>query len=87
MHLTADLDGDTDTPPVTQLRQRLGPGGHAGKMPSSVLHFGLGQAEQAEVIEVHWPGATGAVSRFTDVAPGHYHLDMATGALQRLSRP
>ena len=56
VRLTADLDGDPSTAPVTQMRQLIGIGGHGGKQHDFIVHFGLGEAEQAERIEITWPG-------------------------------
>jgi len=54
--LTADLDGDPATPAVTQMRQLIGIGGHVGKQHDFILHFGLGRAEEADRVEIRWPG-------------------------------
>lgn len=53
--VSADLDQNTDTPPVVQQRQVLGPYGHSGKQHLQHLHFGLGAAKQADKVEIHWP--------------------------------
>lgn len=74
VRLSADLDGDPSTPEVTQMRQVLGPSGHAGKQHPLTVHFGLGQAQEARLIEVAWPGQAEPV-RLESVAPGRYRLE------------
>ena len=56
VRLTADLDGDPVTPAVTQMRQLIGIGGHGGKQHDFIVHFGLGEAGQADRIQIEWPG-------------------------------
>lgn len=56
VRMTADLDGDPSTPPVTQMRQLIGIGGHGGKQHDFIVHFGLGRAVRADRIEISWPG-------------------------------
>jgi len=56
VRMTADLDGDPSTPPVTQMRQLIGIGGHGGKQHDFIVHFGLGQAARADRVEISWPG-------------------------------
>ena len=82
VHLTADLDGDPETPEVTQTRQVLGPGGHAGKQHPRTLHFGLNRADQASVVEITWPGETRPAVRLESLAAGHYRYDQSTGTLE-----
>ena len=84
--VTADTDGDPATPPVTQIRQILGPGGHAGGESPPWAHFGIGKATSASV-SIQWAGSNGSLSdsaslqAFEDVAPGTYRL-LQAGALQ-----
>jgi hypothetical protein len=50
------------------------------------LHFGLGAAERAEAITVHWP--SGQVERFPGVEAGRlYHLVEGSGAAAPLEMP
>jgi hypothetical protein len=76
--VTADVDGDPATPEVTQIRQILGPGGHAGGESPPYAHIGIGKGTSA-TISVEWAGST-AVSparpaqTFLNVTPGTYHL-------------
>jgi len=42
---------------------------------AATLHFGLGDAERVESIEVRWPG--GATRRLQDPEPNRYHLVLA----------
>ncbi|MEY3001022.1 MAG: hypothetical protein RL648_1236, partial [Verrucomicrobiota bacterium] len=76
--VTADVDGDPATPEVTQIRQILGPGGHAGGESPPWAHIGIGKGTSA-TISVEWAGST-AVSparpaqTFLNVTPGTYHL-------------
>ncbi|QXD25485.1 VCBS repeat-containing protein [Opitutia bacterium ISCC 51] len=55
VHIVADLDGDPSTPPTRQIRQALGPYGHSGKQQMIPVHAALGQADQADLIKIHWP--------------------------------
>jgi hypothetical protein len=41
--------------PVTQCRQLVGIGGHQGKQMDFAVHFGLGDAGEAERVEIEWP--------------------------------
>jgi hypothetical protein len=79
VRVIADLDGDEATAPVAQIRQVMGPHGHAGKQSDLTLHFGLGEADRARV-EVHWPGPGRHVTIFEDLAAGRYHLEQGAAA-------
>jgi hypothetical protein len=70
VRLTADLDADPATPAVTQMRQLIGIGGHGGKQQDFIVHFGLGQADRAERIEIEWPGIGVENTVLEDVTPG-----------------
>ena len=74
VRLTADLDGDPETPDVTQLRQVLGPAGHAGKQHSLTVHFGLGEADAASLVEILWPGPDAEPARLEALPAGHYTI-------------
>lgn len=72
VHIIADLDGDPSTPPSKQIRQVLGPYGHSGKQQMIPVHAGLGQAEQADLIEIHW--ANGDSLSLTDLPAGRHSI-------------
>lgn len=74
VRLTADLDRDPDTPSVTQSRQLIGPGGHAGKQSQFLVHFGLNLADAAEKIVIEWPCRNGTISTFENVPAGRYRV-------------
>ncbi len=65
---TIDLDGNPATPPVTVVRQLIGIGGHAGKQHEFLVHLPLGRSDQAERIEIYWPGS--ADPRVLEHVPG-----------------
>lgn len=71
VRVTATIDGKQ----VTQMRQLIGIGGHQGKQHEFIVHFGLGDAERAEVVEVTWPDARGSVTRLEDVAAGRHVIE------------
>lgn len=79
LSLDADLDGDPDTPDQTQIRQLIGPGGHAGKQSSFAVHFGLGAAGSATTLTITWPGRDRQVSSFSNISPGRYRLHPVHG--------
>ena len=83
--LTADLDGESATPSVTQRRQIHGPAGHAGKQSSFAIHFGLAEATQADAIVVTWPNAERSQSTFEAVPAGSYRLDQSDGDLEEVT--
>ncbi len=70
VRVTADVDGDPATPAVTQSRQLIGIGGHAGKQMEFVVHVGLGAAEKADRVEVVWPDRHGSVTVLEGVEAG-----------------
>ena len=80
-----DLDGDPATPPVTLVRQLIGPGGHAGKRSDALIHFGLGQAQSAE-IEIEWPNAAQTRTALGELRAGTYVVEQGNRAI-RLDRP
>ena len=83
VRLSADLDDDPSTPEVTQLRQVLGPAGHAGKQHILTVHFGLGKAAEAVRVEIIWAGRRGEPQVFTSVAPGKYRINQKDGSLEK----
>ncbi len=70
LRVTADTDGDPATPPVTQLRQLIGIGGHAGKQHELLIHVGLGAAKEAHV-DITWPSRTDSSTTTTLTAGRH----------------
>lgn len=68
----------------TQVRQLVGPGGHAGKQHASTIHFGLGDVERIERLEITWPDANQTIQTFENVQPGRYVLNQGE-ELERLS--
>lgn len=73
----ADLDAALSTPEVTQIRQILGPGGHAGAESPPAAHIGIGKAQSAKV-SVQWAGprppSDSRTQTFKNVTPGTYRL-------------
>lgn len=78
VRLTADLDNDPSTPDVTQVRQLLGPGGHAGKQNQFIIHFGLGEATTAKRVEVIWPNPQNTRTIIEDALAGHHQVQAAS---------
>jgi hypothetical protein len=72
-----DLDGDPNTPPVTLVRQLIGPGGHAGKRSAALLHFGLGRATGVESLTLTWPNREQTTHDFGPLPAGTYLIDQA----------
>jgi hypothetical protein len=70
VRVTADVDGDAATPAVTQSRQLIGIGGHAGKQVEFVVHVGLGAAPRAERVEIVWPDRHGSTTVLEGVGTG-----------------
>jgi len=83
VRLTSDLDNDPSTPDVVQMRQVLGPAGHAGKQHAMGIHFGLGLAKEAKLIEIIWPGSKSEPTRLESVPAGQYRLDQADQILTK----
>ena len=81
VRMAADLDGDPETPDGVQLRQVLGPVGHAGKQHMRTLHFGLGEATKARWIEVFWSGTKGDPLRLENIPAGRYRLQQSNASL------
>lgn len=79
--LSADLDQDPETPEITQMRQLVGPGGHAGKQSAFLLHFGLGAATEASNLEITWPNSQQEIVSFEKVEPGIYRLQAGSDTL------
>ena len=51
VRMTAVIGGER----VTQSRQLIGIGGHQGKQMDFAVHFGMGDATEAERVEIVWP--------------------------------
>jgi len=70
VRVTAVIDGER----VTQSRQLVGIGGHQGKQMDFVAHFGLGDADRAERVEIEWPSRRRVVTVLDEVAAGAHTL-------------
>ncbi len=70
VRVTADLDANPATPDVTQTRQLIGIGGHAGKQHEFLIHVGLGAAKEAH-IDITWPSRTHSSTTTTLPAGRH----------------
>lgn len=68
---------------TAMIRQLIGIGGHAGKQHDFLVHFGLGEHQQAETLVVEWPDKKGSTQRFEKVEAGRYRLKQG-GKLVRL---
>ena len=66
---------------MTQTQEVGGGYGHYGAQDDLVLHFGLGDACEAEV-EVRWPDGTLTVEQFT--LPGGHRFAITQGSRARL---
>jgi hypothetical protein len=73
VHLHSDAPGRERF----QSRQLIGIGGHAGKQHQFIVHFGLGAAQRADRIEIHWPAAAPRTTILRDVPPGHHTVRLA----------
>jgi len=77
VRVTADTDADPATPPVTMTRLLAPIGGHAGKQMGFDVHVGLGQATEADRVEVVWPTADPrAVTTLEHVEMGRHTVRM-----------
>ena len=75
VRVTADLDNDPATPDITQTRQLIGIGGHAGKQHEFLIHVGLGSAITANV-EISWPMRDGQCSTsIPGLQPGRHTIN------------
>jgi hypothetical protein len=75
VRVTADLDNDPATPDITQTRQLIGIGGHAGKQHEFLIHVGLGSAISANV-EISWPMRDGQRSTsIPGLQPGRHTIN------------
>lgn len=66
---------------VTQSRQIIGIGGHQGKQMDFVAHFGMGDAVEAERIEIEWPSRERAVTVLEHVEPGTHVVRLGESTL------
>ncbi|HLP83431.1 MAG TPA: VCBS repeat-containing protein [Phycisphaerales bacterium] len=73
VRITADLDNDPATPDVTQTRQLIGIGGHAGKQHEFIVQAGLASATNA-VVEVSWPTRDNRVSNIKTTLTAGRHI-------------
>lgn len=76
VRMTAVIHGE----PVTQSRQLIGIGGHQGKQMDFALHFGLGDAAEAERIEIEWPCRAERITVLEHVEPGTHTVHLADAA-------
>lgn len=79
VRLTATIGGER----VTQSRQLIGIGGHQGKQMDFVIHFGVGDAERAERIEIEWPARERTSTILEDIAVGSHHVRLGESEEQR----
>ncbi len=86
VRVTADTDGDSNTPDSVQSRQLLGAGGHSGKHNETIIHIGLGDATHATKIEIQWPGGNQTPTELGNLRPGRYLITQADPVPQLLSR-
>jgi uncharacterized protein YodC (DUF2158 family) len=78
--VSVKFDPDAASGPAsarTAYRQVLGPGGHSGKQRDTVLHVGLGEAQAAAEVTVHWPD--GSASTLRDLPAGRHVIRAAEG--------
>lgn len=73
VRVTTTHDGVTRT----QSRMLVGVGGHAGKQHEFLVHFGLGEAARADLVEIIWPAPGSIVTRLHDVPPGRRLIRLA----------
>ncbi len=76
VRMTAVIRGER----VTQSRQLLGIGGHQGKQMDFAIHFGLGDAAEAEGIEIEWPSREQRITVLEHVEPGTHTVHLADAA-------
>jgi len=86
VRVTADTDGDSNTPDSVQSRQLLGAGGHSGKQNETIIHVGLGAANHATKIKIQWPGENQTPTELGTLRPGRYIISQEDPVPQLLSR-
>lgn len=86
VRVTADTDGDSNTPDSIQSRQLLGAGGHSGKQNETIIHVGLGAATHATKIKIQWPGENQTPTELGTLRPGRYIISQEDPVPQLLSR-
>lgn len=86
VRLSADTDGNPETPDSIQSRQLLGPNGHSGKQNDTAIHFGLGEATHASKVEIQWPGEDQTPTVLETLRPGRYVVNQGAPDPQVLSR-
>ena len=67
---TATIRGER----VTQVRQLIGIGGHQGKQHEFMVHFGLGDATEAD-IEIVWPDAAASTTTHERLPAGRHTIE------------
>ncbi len=73
VRMTAVLDGHE----VTQSRELVGIGGHQGKQMDFAIHFGLGDATEAQRIEIDWPSANDVHTVLEHISAGAHTISLA----------
>ncbi|MCS6915958.1 MAG: CRTAC1 family protein [Myxococcales bacterium] len=63
---------------ITQVQEVSGGYGHFGLQPGTLLTFGLGEACQADEVEVRWPDAAGSVERYGAI-PANHEVELRQG--------
>jgi uncharacterized protein YodC (DUF2158 family) len=86
VRVTADTDGDSNTPESVQSRQLLGAGGHSGKQNETIIHVGLGAATYATKVQIQWPGDNQTPTELGNLRPGRYIISQEDPVPQLLSR-
>ena len=86
VRVTADTDGDSNTPELVQSRQLLGPGGHSGKQNETIIHVGLGDATYATRVKIQWPGDNQNPTELGKLRPGRYIISQENPIPQLLSK-
>ncbi|MBK7404076.1 MAG: CRTAC1 family protein [Phycisphaerales bacterium] len=79
VRVTATIGGRT----VTQARQIIGIGGHEGKQMDFTAHFGLGDAERAERVEIEWPARDRMVTVLDGLDAGAHTVRLTESEVQR----
>ncbi len=75
VRVTAIIDGKE----VTQARQLMSVAGRGGKQDELCVHFGLGDAEKAERVEITLPDAAATKIELRDVPAGRHEITLPIG--------
>ena len=85
IHVMVDRDGDSETLPLNQIRQVLGPLGHAGKQHEAGVHFGVGTANAPSRVTVDWPGEVAETAVLENIKPGRYLVSLEDDGETRIT--